>query len=121
MRTWLGRVGVSTVSLLPRILSAGASAYCSGAHCPSAPRPSIFEIVRVLKPGGIAAIIAPSSGFEHRYPVDCWRFYRDGFAALGRYVGATVFDVFTDWNHGDWDDSILVVEKPVWNDDERRA
>ena len=42
---------------------------------------SMFEIVRILKPGGLAAIIAPSSGFEHRYPVDCWRFYRDGFEA----------------------------------------
>ena len=38
------------------------------------------EIARVLKPGGLCCIIAPSSGHEHRYPVDCWRFYPDGFS-----------------------------------------
>ena len=80
---------------------------------------SVFEIVRVLKPGGVAAIIAPSGGFEHRYPVDCWRFYPDGFRALARYVGADLIDVFTDWNHGEWDDSILVMRKPLWDADER--
>lgn len=77
---------------------------------------SMFEIVRVLRPGGLATIIAPSGGFEHRYPVDCWRFYRDGFAALARHVGCDIVDVFTDWGHGDWEDSILVARKPVWDD-----
>jgi len=81
---------------------------------------SMFEIIRVLKPGGVATIIAPSSGFEHRYPVDCWRFYRDGFTALSKYVGVDLVDVFTDWDHGDWDDSIIVVEKPVWDETGRR-
>lgn len=76
---------------------------------------SMFEIVRVLKPGGITAIIAPSSGFEHRYPVDCWRFYRDGFDALARYVQCDIVDTYTDWDHGDWADSILVAKKPAWS------
>lgn len=80
---------------------------------------SMFEIVRVLKPGGLAAIIAPSGGFEHRYPVDCWRFYPDGFRALARYVDVELIDVFTDWGHGEWDDSILVVRKPEWDVDGR--
>lgn len=80
---------------------------------------SFFEIVRVLRPGGVATIIAPSGGFEHRFPVDCWRFYPDGFAALARYARVELIDVFTDWNHGDWADSILVVEKPIWDDDQR--
>lgn len=81
---------------------------------------SIFEIVRVLKTGGLAAIIAPSGGFEHRFPVDCWRFYRDGFDALARYVGCDVVDSFTDWGNGDWADSILVVQRPGWSTDDRR-
>lgn len=34
---------------------------------------TMLEIVRVLKPGGICCILAPSSGPEHRYPCDCWR------------------------------------------------
>ncbi len=74
---------------------------------------SMFEIVRVIKPGGLAAIVAPAGGFEHRYPVDCWRFYPDGFRALARYVDCELVDVFTDWGHGEWDDSILVARKPV--------
>ena len=80
---------------------------------------TIFEVVRVLKPGGITAIIAPSSGYEHRYPVDCWRFYSDGMAALARYAQCEVVDVFADWGNGDWGDAILVLRKPEWPDDER--
>ncbi len=76
---------------------------------------SMFEIMRVLRPGGLATIIAPSSGFEHRYPLDCWRFYRDGFEALARHVGADVIDSFTDWGNLDWEDSILVARKPMWD------
>ena len=74
---------------------------------------SMFEIVRAIKPGGLAVIIAPSGGFEHRYPLDCWRFYRDGFVALAKYVGCDLVDAFTDWGNYDWEDSILVVRKPV--------
>lgn len=80
---------------------------------------SMFEIVRVLRPGGLAAIIAPAGGFEHRYPVDCWRFYPDGARALANYVDCEVVDVFTDWQHGEWDDTILVVRKPEWDIDGR--
>lgn len=82
---------------------------------------SMFEVVRVLRPGGLAVIIAPAGGYEHRYPVDCWRFYADGFTALARYVGCDVVDVFTDWGNGDWEDSILVAQKPLWTRAERSA
>ncbi|MGB0115088.1 MAG: methyltransferase domain-containing protein [Ilumatobacteraceae bacterium] len=81
---------------------------------------SMFEIVRALKPGGLAVIIAPSNGFEHRYPVDCWRFYQDGFSALAHHVGCEVVDVFTDWNRAVWADSILVARKPLLDDTGRR-
>jgi len=76
---------------------------------------STFEIVRVLRPGGLAVIIAPSGGFEHRYPVDCWRFYRDGFVALNEYIGGELVDAFTDWGNLDWEDSILILRKPNWD------
>ena len=36
---------------------------------------TMLEVARVLRPGGLCIVIAPSSGPEHRYPVDCWRFY----------------------------------------------
>ncbi|NND73448.1 MAG: methyltransferase domain-containing protein [Ilumatobacter sp.] len=81
---------------------------------------SMFEIVRTLKPGGIAAIIAPSGGFEHRFPVDCWRFYPDGLVALTSHVQCEVVDVFTDWGNLDWEDSVLVARKPDWDVDRRR-
>jgi len=80
---------------------------------------TILEIYRVLKPGGLCCIIAPSGGFEHKYPVDCWRFYPDGFKALANYAQLDVLDVSTQWeNRGyedgsdDWHDSVLVCRKP---------
>jgi SAM-dependent methyltransferase len=42
------------------------------------------EMVRVLAPGGFIFLIAPSAGPEHRYPVDCYRFYPDAYRALAR-------------------------------------
>jgi SAM-dependent methyltransferase len=55
-----------------------------------------LDIVRVLRPGGLALVIAPSRGPEHRYPVDCWRFFRDGFGALARWGRVDLLDVSTD-------------------------
>ncbi len=77
------------------------------------------EICRVLKPGGLCCIIAPSSGPEHKYPVDCWRFYPDGFRALAKYVGLETLEVDTEWNPGEyedgsheWKDTFFVGRKP---------
>lgn len=81
---------------------------------------TMLEISRVMKPGGICCIIAPSSGPEHRYPVDCWRFYPDGFRALARFAGLEVISVKTQWEDlcysdgGDvFHDSMLICRKPV--------
>lgn len=71
-----------------------------------------FEIVRVLKPGGITMLIAPSGGFEHRFPVDCWRFYRDGMVALAELVNCEVLDAHTSWPAVPWSDSVLVMRRP---------
>lgn len=80
----------------------------------------IDEIVRVLKPGGLICIIAPSRGYEHRYPVDCWRFYPDAFRALARYAGLELLHVETQWERkgytvddsDDWGDTIAVMRRP---------
>jgi SAM-dependent methyltransferase len=86
-----------------------------------------FEILRALKEGGIACLIAPGAGVEHRFPVDCWRFYRDGMAALSEFAGARTVEVYTQWkglNYEDgseiWQDSCVVLQKPRLTDGERR-
>jgi len=56
-----------------------------------------MEMVRTLKPGGLIFLIAPSRGPEHRYPVDCWRFYPDGYRALAEYAGVDCLEAHTDW------------------------
>jgi SAM-dependent methyltransferase len=79
-----------------------------------------FEIGRVLRPGGLAVIIAPGRGPQHRYPVDCWRFHDDGFQALADYLDFEVLDVFTEWGRNMWEESILVMRKPVWSAEDRQ-
>ncbi|MDQ6912605.1 MAG: class I SAM-dependent methyltransferase [Verrucomicrobiota bacterium] len=43
---------------------------------------TMLEIARVLKPHGLCCIIAPATGHERRVPLDCWRFFTDGFPQL---------------------------------------
>jgi SAM-dependent methyltransferase len=83
---------------------------------------TIMEIARVLKPNGLCCLIAPSSGYEHRYPVDCWRFYPDGMRAIAQFANLEVLEAFTQWSDEDyadgsnvWHDSILVASKLLTN------
>lgn len=80
---------------------------------------SILEIARILKEGGLCCIIAPSAGYEHPHPVDCWRFYPDGFSALAKFAGLKVLEVYTQWDSSTypdyspvWKDTVLVCRKP---------
>jgi SAM-dependent methyltransferase len=80
---------------------------------------TMLEIARVLKPGGICCIIAPSSGPEHRYPTDCWRFYPDGFSALAHFAQLEVLEVSAQWGdkgYADcsdmWHDALLICRRP---------
>ncbi len=72
------------------------------------------EIMRALRPAGLCCILAPSAAPEHRHPVDCWRFYPDGFLAMARYGGLEVLEVSTDWDAEDrwFADTILIGRKP---------
>jgi len=80
---------------------------------------TMLEVSRILKPGGLCCIIAPSSGYEHRYPVDCWRFYPDGFAALARFARLKVLEVYSRNKKGpkdndekdQWRDTVLIAQK----------
>ena len=80
---------------------------------------SMLEIYRILKPNGICCIIAPSGGPEHRYPVDCYRFYPDGLTAVARYAHLEVLEAYAQWNEDiypdmdhDWRDCVMICKRP---------
>jgi SAM-dependent methyltransferase len=58
---------------------------------------TFLEMARVLKPGGLVILIAPSRGDQHRHPVDCWRFYPDGFSALAKWAGLELIETNNPW------------------------
>jgi SAM-dependent methyltransferase len=68
------------------------------------------EIFRILKPNGMAFIIAPSSGPVHRYPVDCYRFYPDSYQALAEWSGLRLVQSWKD-ERGPWRDLVGVFQK----------
>ena len=83
---------------------------------------SILEIRRVLKPGGLAFIVAPSRGPQHRHPVDCWRFYPDAHAAMAKWGGLELLEVNNPWKLDagidfasmyEWGDSVGVFRRPA--------
>lgn len=78
------------------------------------------EMIRVTKEGGLICLIAPNGFAEHRYPVDCWRFFTDGMVALARYYQLEILHVHTnaapttdykEWYSKDCADSMLVAKK----------
>jgi SAM-dependent methyltransferase len=78
------------------------------------PWETIKEIHRVLRADGIAVIIAPSSGKEHRYPFDCFRYYPDGMIALGKWAKFSSTIARTNWDETQifgWGDTIGIFFK----------
>jgi len=80
---------------------------------------TMLEMARVLKPNGICCILAPSSGPEHRYPTDCWRFYPDGMVSMAFFAQMEVLEATTQWDDKGyldgsdaWHDSMLICRKP---------
>ncbi len=80
---------------------------------------TMLEIQRILKPNGLCCIIAPSGGSEHRYPVDCYRYYPDGLRAVANYAGMEVLEVYAQWNEkifegmdSEWRDCVLICKRP---------
>ena len=80
----------------------------------------LSEMVRVLKKDGLLCIIAPNGFEEHRYPVDCYRFFTDGMAALARYTNLEILHVHTnsapskkdlEWYSTSCADSMLIAKK----------
>jgi SAM-dependent methyltransferase len=76
------------------------------------------EIMRVLKPSGLAYINAPSNGPFHRHPEDCYRFYPDAGRALqawaqhSGYKNALMIESYTSLQDGDmWNDFVAIFIK----------
>jgi SAM-dependent methyltransferase len=89
---------------------------------------TLAEIARVARPGGLVALIAPSEGRVHRYPLDCWRFYPDSWAAMCTYVGLDLVETYRErpsWRKTIpgviWGDAMMVARKPNLADGEKRA
>lgn len=82
---------------------------------------TMSEMTRVLKKDGLLCVIVPNGFGEHRYPVDCYRFFTDGMIALARYVGLESLHAHTNCapesNSSGWysetkADSVLIARKP---------
>ncbi|MEI6884498.1 MAG: class I SAM-dependent methyltransferase [Bacteroidota bacterium] len=79
---------------------------------------TMLEISRVLKNDGLLCLIVPSSGYEHRYPKDCYRFFPDGLKALADYSFLETIEAYNCWDNyiidgepNDWKDSVLIARK----------
>ncbi len=82
---------------------------------------TMSEMTRILKKDGLMCIIAPNGFREHRFPVDCYRFFSDGMIALARYVSLEILHAHTncapinsiekEWFSEKNADSILVARK----------
>jgi SAM-dependent methyltransferase len=60
------------------------------------PWASILEIERVLRPGGLAFVTAPSRGHEHS-KYDTWRYHPDGLRSLAAWSGLEPVEAHTDF------------------------
>lgn len=81
---------------------------------------TMAEISRVLVPGGFVCIIAPASQAVHRYPLDCWRFYPDSWAALCSLTGLDPIEIYVETDQmalnvidGHIRDSMLIARRPL--------
>ena len=86
-----------------------------------------FEIGRILKDGGLALIIAPSSGTEHRFPYDAFRYFPDGFIKLSEYMGFKTIEVYWQYEYlfykdgSDYNrDCCIIMQKPFFSEEERK-
>ena len=71
---------------------------------------SFLEILRILKQDGLFYLNAPTNGFFHRFPVDCWRFYPDSGKALVNWAKRNNYSPCL------LESFVSTQEEDVWND-----
>jgi SAM-dependent methyltransferase len=76
---------------------------------------TFLEMARIVKPGGFIYINAPSAGFYHGYPGDCWRFYADSGKALAKWanknnINIELLETYID-TRGVWHDNVSIYRK----------
>lgn len=96
---------------------------------------TFLELGRLLRPGGLLYLSAPSNGEFHRYPMDCWRFYPDAGDALAQWAARNglalqLVESFVCGREADiWNDCVMIFAKgpiacaglhdglpfPLWN------
>ncbi|NTF42805.1 methyltransferase domain-containing protein [Rhizobium rhizogenes] len=78
---------------------------------------TFLEYARVIRPGGLIYINAPSNGDYHRYPNDNWRFYPDCGKVLKKWAQKNGYDVeliesFVANRQNDvWNDFVCIFRK----------
>jgi SAM-dependent methyltransferase len=89
---------------------------------------TVAEIARVMAQDALAVLIAPSTGYPHRYPLDCWRFYPDSWSAMCTYVGLELVETYREplsWRKTVpgtyWREAMMVARKHPFGDEQSRA
>lgn len=84
---------------------------------------TFLEMARIVNVGGYIYINAPSAGNYHGYPGDCWRFYKDSWAALSKWANKKGFHLEIVYSivstTGHWKDSVCVFKKHIFLDTSR--
>lgn len=73
------------------------------------PFPWISELKRVLKPGGLLCVIAPSAGPRHQ-DYDYWRILPDGMRALFAHVDLEILEI-KQCENSPWRDVVGIARK----------
>lgn len=69
------------------------------------------RIAEAMKSGALHFNIVPSTGPIHRHPVDCYRYFPDGMAALAKWAGLEVLEIQSR-SDSIWCNTVLVARKP---------
>jgi hypothetical protein len=65
------------------------------------PVAAVYNMVATLDPHRFIMLHSHGPGFpEHRHPIDCYRFFRDGVVALANHADLTIIDML--WTNRHW-------------------